>query len=271
MKLTIVTPTRNAAEYLDECAQSVRGENSPGITVKHLIVDSGSKDETLTIARRNGLEVLHVDPIGVAHSTNQGYIAAAANSDVVGFLGADDTLLRNTATLIADWYERRANTWLVGGIRWVDQHGNLLGDFKPPPRWMSVEMYASLGWSCIPYQASFMTPEFFELAGLMDPSLQYADDYDYLARALSVAPFDRTSRMLSTSRMHASQLSMAPSPDRKTETERVIAQHAPESAARRWFYRYLLKVWLNGASPGWFIMKHTARTPREMLRQAEGR
>jgi len=269
MKLMMVTPTRNAAEFLEECIESVQRQRAPGVTVEHLIVDSGSVDGTLEIAERRGVQILHVDPVCVFHSINEGNAAAvAADADVIGFLGGDDTLLPGAAEILAEWHSRRRSSWLVGRVRWVDATGRSLGDFRPPPRWMTQEMYGSLGWSCIPLQSTFLTPELLKNVGKYDTSFEYSGDYEYLARALEIEGFDRSSYTLSTNRFHGAQLSMSPDSSRWQEVDRIVAEFAPESNLLKMFYRYLLKVVLNGASPRWSLMKHMPKQ-RAILRHSK--
>lgn len=255
MKLTVVTPTRNAAIYLEECIQSVVANRVPGVDVEHLIVDSGSVDGTLEIAGRSSARLIYVDPVNVYHSIREGQ-RVAMDSDIIGFLGGDDTMTPGTVAFLADWYSRRKSTWLVGSAEWVNASGESLGIYRAPPRWLSSRLHSSLGWNCLPLQSTFLTPAFFEEVGHFDTSFEYSGDYDLFARALSRRSFDRTSRTLSTIRMHPDQLSRRPDEARQAEDRRVVTEYSPRARVQRWVYRYFLKVILNASSPVWFYKKH---------------
>src|SRR5262245_15085264 len=58
MIVTVVTPTLNAIEYLAECIESVKRNNSALVEVEHVIVDGGSSDGTVELAQKNGLRIL---------------------------------------------------------------------------------------------------------------------------------------------------------------------------------------------------------------------
>ena len=45
--ITVVTPTLNSEKYIDECMSSVA--NQKEVRVKHVVVDGGSTDNTLSI------------------------------------------------------------------------------------------------------------------------------------------------------------------------------------------------------------------------------
>ncbi len=255
MRLTVVTPTRNAAEYLRECLQSVAANRVPGVSIDHLIVDSGSSDATLEIARDFGATIINVAPVNVYHSVNAGY-RVAMESDVIGFLGGDDNMKPGSASFLVDWFARRESSWLVGAAEWIDATGASLGVFRAPPRWISSKMHSSLGWNCLPLQSTFLTPEFLREVGDFDTSYQYSGDYSLFARALAVRTFDRTTRVLAEIRMHPGQLSRTPDSAREAENQRVLDEFAPDSRLQQWFHRYWLKVVLNAASPGWFYHKH---------------
>jgi len=257
VKLTVVTPTRNAADYLEACIHSVLANRSDDVVVKHLIVDSGSVDETLEIAARMDVKILHVDPINIHHSINEGN-RAALESDVVGLLGGDDIMPPGTARFVADWYRSRRSSWLVGGAEWIDVSGKSLGKVNPPPRWLTPQVYASLGWSWISPQSTFITPEFVEEVGYFDTSFEYSGDFEYFTRALGKRRFDRTSRTLSLNRIHPDQHSKIPDPVRLVEVNRVENMYAPDSRVIRWLYRYLLKLRVNIASPAWFYNKRVS-------------
>jgi Glycosyl transferase family 2 len=58
MIVTVVTPTLNAVNYLRECIESARRNESPGVEVEHVIADGGSTDGTVELAESYGLRVL---------------------------------------------------------------------------------------------------------------------------------------------------------------------------------------------------------------------
>lgn len=88
LRVSVVIPAYNAAAYLQECVQSALQQTSPVLEV--LIVDDGSNDATLDIARSFGarVRVLQQAQGGPARARNLGTTQAAG--EWIAFLDADD-------------------------------------------------------------------------------------------------------------------------------------------------------------------------------------
>ena len=88
VRISVVIPAFNAAQYLEECVRSVLAQTLPAIEV--LIVDDGSTDGTLDMAHSFGgcVRVLHQQQGGPARARNWG--TAEATGDWIAFLDADD-------------------------------------------------------------------------------------------------------------------------------------------------------------------------------------
>jgi len=83
--ISIIIPTLNAASRLGATLASAVAQSG----VELLLVDGGSTDETVDIARSYGVRVLVTEP-GRAHQMNAG--AAAAGGDILLFLHGDTVL-----------------------------------------------------------------------------------------------------------------------------------------------------------------------------------
>lgn len=87
--LSVIIPAWRAEKYLAEAVESVRGQSWPG-TLEIVIVDDGSDDGTLALARKLG-DVVHTKARGGAASArNMGL--RAAEGDFLLLLDADDRL-----------------------------------------------------------------------------------------------------------------------------------------------------------------------------------
>src|SRR6185437_13682112 len=91
MKLSIITATLNAAEFLSDCIESVRSQRGEGFVIEHVVADGGSRDDTVAIATAGGCHVIQGKDKGLFDALNKG--TRASNGDVVGCLGADDMLM----------------------------------------------------------------------------------------------------------------------------------------------------------------------------------
>ncbi|MBI5532811.1 MAG: glycosyltransferase [Deltaproteobacteria bacterium] len=86
--VSIVITCHNYGRFLEEAAQSALGQTWPHIEV--IVVDDGSTDETLEVARRLPVRVISGPRAGVARARNRG--AAIARGAYLMFLDADDAL-----------------------------------------------------------------------------------------------------------------------------------------------------------------------------------
>ncbi|MBE7506935.1 MAG: glycosyltransferase family 2 protein [Planctomycetia bacterium] len=93
-RLSVIIPAINEAQYLSRCLDSIPG--NPGIEV--IVVDGGSTDKTVEIAKSRGATVVSGGP-GRASQMNAG--AAIAIGDSLMFLHADTCLPPNGTREIA--------------------------------------------------------------------------------------------------------------------------------------------------------------------------
>ena len=188
MIVTVVTPTLNGIDYLAECIESVKRNHGSGYEVDHVIVDGGSTDGTVELARTNGLRVLQGKDDGIFDAINKG--SFQSKGDLFGFLGADDVMLDGALDEVTMAFRRTSRPWIVGGIRWIDERGLSLGELAAPPSWMSVRMHVCLGWNPIMHMSTYFSRPFFEELGGFDIRFRDSGDYDLFARALARAPMN---------------------------------------------------------------------------------
>ena len=102
MKYSIVIPAYNAGKYIEECLNSVVGQNYSG-PYEAVVVDDGSKDDTLSICKEYARRF---DLITVIHQDNAGPFSAryaaysAAKGEYVLHLDADDALRLDALSVI---------------------------------------------------------------------------------------------------------------------------------------------------------------------------
>jgi rSAM/selenodomain-associated transferase 2 len=91
--LTVIIPTLNEAEHIGPLLEQLGRAGD----LEVIVVDGGSRDATVTTARRAGTRVIQTAP-GRARQMNQG--AAAARGRLLFFLHADSRLPTNFAALV---------------------------------------------------------------------------------------------------------------------------------------------------------------------------
>ncbi|MBK6630905.1 MAG: glycosyltransferase [Betaproteobacteria bacterium] len=140
--VSVAIPAYNHAAYIEACLSSVCGQTYPELEL--VLIDDGSKDDTLEVARR------FLEPrrerfrrIVLERQENQG-VSAASNAAIaacrgewVHLLGSDDVLHPNKVEriqqAIADW--NCADLALVhADADFIDQHGQTIMRNRRPQR-----------------------------------------------------------------------------------------------------------------------------------------
>lgn len=86
-RVSVIVPVRDGARYLHELLAAVREQGPHEI----LVVDSGSRDGSVSIARAGGARVLEIDPEDFGHGRTRNLAASEATGDVLAFLTQDAT------------------------------------------------------------------------------------------------------------------------------------------------------------------------------------
>jgi glycosyltransferase involved in cell wall biosynthesis len=112
MKFSIITATLNSEEFLEQCIQGV--VNQKFANLEHIIVDGGSTDATLSIARRYPhLTVLELPGSGIYEAWNMGLAQATGN--VIGICNSDDFYAPNTFQRVRREMDADQRYWIVSG------------------------------------------------------------------------------------------------------------------------------------------------------------
>ncbi len=253
MIVTIVTPTLNAVKYLKECIESVRGNESDDIKVEHVIVDGGSTDGTVELCESYGLRIIQGKDKGIFDAINKG--SFNSSGELIGCLGADDVLLDGSLAEIVKSYRQSGKRWVVGGIRWIDEFGNVLGGFAAPPSWIVPRIFVSFDWCSIMHMATYMSRDFFDELGGFNIEYRVVGDFDMFARALSKAPYQRVARQIACYRRTGVNYS-ATHPERTIyESSLVRKAFGPKSKWERRFWRVLMRSGLSLRNPQWFFRR----------------
>ena len=82
MRASIVIRTLNEAQHLDDLLVMIGRQQTPGLEVETVLIDSGSTDGTLEIARRHGCRITHITKaeFSFGRSLNRGCAASTGNN-----------------------------------------------------------------------------------------------------------------------------------------------------------------------------------------------
>lgn len=250
-RVTIVTPTLNAAEYLDDCLRSIELQRAD-LDVEHIVVDDGSTDSTVERAIESGAKVIEGPHAGLYAAMNQGL--ALATSEYVGVLNGDDYLYPRAIVALVNAMQHRGRPWAIGRLRWVDGPGRSLGEMAPPPSRASSKVLASLGWNWMYHQTTYMRTDFWQRLGGFDTKYKVNADFELLLRARQQSPFVSVNRLTAAFRRHGANLSLT-GPTSYLENEEIKHAFGFSSTAARATGRLSTRVYINARNPRWSLTK----------------
>ncbi len=184
--VSILIPCHNAASWLAETLESALAQTWTPTEI--IVVDDGSRDDSLSIARRfeaRGLRILSQPNRGASAARNAAL--AASRGEWLQFLDADDLLapdkLARQLRLAADVGDGTmiCGTWsrFTRTPADADFTPQLLCADLPPVEWVT----AKLGHNAMMHPAAWLTPRTLaERAGPWDETISLDDDGEYFTR-----------------------------------------------------------------------------------------
>lgn len=189
MKISIITATYNSAKTLRTTLESVLSQTYENY--EHLIIDGGSKDDTMDIVReyeqryRGRLRYISEPDKGIYDAMNKGI--AMASSDVVGILNSDDFYTGSTVlSEVVSAFDKAgaALDAVYGDIHYVSDD-----DLTKCVRYYSSAGFRRwkmrMGW--MPAHPSFYCRKsIYERYGSFDISFKIGADFENLLRLIFV-------------------------------------------------------------------------------------
>ena len=201
-QITIVTPSYNQGQFIEETIRSVLLQGYPNL--EYIIIDGGSTDGSIEIIKKyeNYLAYwVSERDRGQPHAINKGFEKATGN--IVTFLNSDDLYLPNTFSFLANFFVNNPEyDFICGQTEFIDTHSQKIKGFE---ELFSVKLnYATMTETChIAQQSTFFKRKVFEIIGYLNESLHYCFDYDFWLRSfLSGLNFASTTQILSQFRLH---------------------------------------------------------------------
>jgi len=125
-EFSVIIPAYNSAATLTRAVESVFAQSWPAQEI--IVIDDGSNDNTLQVARKFGdkVRVIHQPNCGVSIARNRG--VKAATGDWLAFLDADDWYYPDRLRWHAEWIARDTGLdFLTGDYEYRREDGSLTG------------------------------------------------------------------------------------------------------------------------------------------------
>lgn len=232
--ISIVTPSYNQAQFLEETMQSVLTQGYPRL--EYVVIDGGSSDGSVETIRKYADRLTYwvTEPDrGQYDAINKGF--AHTTGEIMAWLNSDDKYTPRAFSVVADIFSTYPEVeWItsVHPVSWNERGQAVAVDFTGG---FSRQSFfkggnfpgkGSYGRRWIQQESTFWRRSLWERAGGgLDTSLQLAADFELWARFFRQADLYGVSALLGGFRAHGNQLSVHRRAQYMAEAERVLRSY----------------------------------------------
>lgn len=185
MKISIITPSYNQKEFIEETIKSVLSQTGD-FEIEHIIIDGGSLDGTIEILEKYKNDIIYISEKdnGQTDAVNKGI--RMSSGDIIGWLNSDDIYLENTLQSVSDHFKTHNDCqWLYGKCKIIDSSGNetrsLITRYKDF-HLLRYRYNKLLIENFISQPAVFFKKSLIDIVGPLNINYDFAMDYDLWLR-----------------------------------------------------------------------------------------
>jgi glycosyltransferase involved in cell wall biosynthesis len=208
--VSVVTPSLNQGEFIQETIESVLGQDYPRI--EYIVMDGGSTDQTLKILGSYGERLCWVSEHdrGQSQAVNKGW--RLAHGEIVTWLNADDLFVPGAVNhaVLALQSSGDDLAGVYGECDYIDEKGRNLGKYPSKP--FDYSQLVQLTEDFIPQPGTFLRSKWIQKMGMLDEDLHYVMDYDLWLRLGMRARFEYLPIGMALARLHGGAKTMSSAP-----------------------------------------------------------
>jgi len=185
LKISIIIPSYNTADFIEETIQSILNQNFS--LLECIVIDGGSTDGTLDMLRKYENQIVWVSEKdrGQSDAINKGL--KLARGDIVTYICADDVYERDCFQKVANFFDHNPTVkWVYGKCRIINKDGL---EIRKPITWYKYFWQRTYSYNrllitdFIAQPAVFWRKELTDEIGLFDINEHLVMDYEYWLRA----------------------------------------------------------------------------------------
>jgi glycosyltransferase involved in cell wall biosynthesis len=228
-------------EFLEETIRSVLLQGYPEL--EYMVIDGGSTDNSLDIIRKYEpwLTAWVSEPDrGQADAINKGF--QKATGTVMAWLNSDDCYAPGSLRYVASTFRSRPSIDVACGFRRNIVDGSV-GN-RPVRVYPHPDRYSLSRCCYVVQEATFWRRRVWETVGNLDPTYQFALDYEYWHRILAAGyRFHLLPRFIGLFRIHSASKGTRWSELRTAELGRIYRQYLGTTKGERELYAEISPAW----------------------------
>jgi glycosyltransferase involved in cell wall biosynthesis len=201
-KVSIITPTYNHGNFIEQCILSVKNQTYPDI--EHVVIDDGSSDNTAEVLKKYPhLVQRRVGRQEEARSFNQGFLISTG--EIKGWLNSDDFYSPGAVMAAVRFLMRHPGSGGVfGDYNLIDEDGSFI--------YLRRELNVNHGsliylFNTVQHNTLFIKRSVFKEIGLLDEALNYTMDYDLMLRVSRYFAIPHIPFVMGSFRVHSNSKS----------------------------------------------------------------
>lgn len=236
--VSIITPSFNQGDYLEQTIQSVLAQTYPNI--QYIIIDGGSTDHSVDIIKKYSKKLhywISEKDYGQSDAINKGI--AQASGDIIAYLNADDLLEKDAVTQIVKAFAQWPDAAVIyGTCALIDEHNKQIR----PPAGGPLGFYTLLIKGMLPaihQPACFFNLKQIKRRPVLVTELEYVMDFELLLHCKkNKLPVRFIPQHLANFRIHKQAKTLSQTSKMYEEKMQVQRSYAPYLMAL-WAFRYL--------------------------------
>jgi glycosyltransferase involved in cell wall biosynthesis len=199
LRISIIIPSYNQGQYLEECLLSLFSQNYPNLEI--IVIDGGSTDNSADIIEKYKDKIhywISEKDEGQSHAINKGL--EHSTGTIASWLCSDDMYTPGALESVNKIFQTCSpEVGLVYGTSELFRNDKTIR-IEDAPENMNIERI--LAGMSFPQPSSFFRRSLIEVAGSLNQKLHFGMDYDLFSRFRMVCEFMRVDNCFSRYRMH---------------------------------------------------------------------